>query len=261
MASVTRRFGALLLLGLWAACAWAEEAADAPSRRASSDEVREALRSELEAGPYRETSDPRAVAHTRAALMRRVLDKALGWLRGLGGWLSGVTGLGDVAAGPLMIVLLSIIGVVALALLGLLVYLILRTIRGQRVAHLKRAAEAARARGRSDDEELLSLTARRALMAARRAAEKSDYRLAVRYVFFALLLRLAETGALELDLRKTNREYQRDLRSATPERAVFDRVLDVFERKWYGLQEAVQADYGAVEDLVRPLVSAEGGRA
>jgi len=254
------RLAAGLLLLVWAVSAQAEEATEEATHRASPGEVREALHAELDEGPYRDTSDPRAMAQVRMTLTRRLLEKVVGWVRGLGGWLSGVTGLGNLTVGPLGTVLLVGVGILVTGLLALLIYLILRTIRGHRVAHLKRAAAAARA-VRSDDQELLSLTSRRALLAARRAAESGDYRLGIRYVFFALLLRLSEAGSLDLDLRQTGREYQRQLAAATPERMVYDQVLDVFERKWYGLQEAAGDDYGAVEALVRPLFSAEGGRA
>ena len=95
---------------------------------------------------------------------------------------------------------------------------------------------------------------------AREVAERGDYREAVRLVYIASLRRLAGSGLVVLQENRTNWEYQRGLRSRS--QPAYDLLLPgtrLFDRIWYGRQNATQTEYEqtvALHDSLPESVSA-----
>ncbi len=98
------------------------------------------------------------------------------------------------------------------------------------------------------------------LGAAHERALAGDYRGALRLAYIAALRRLAGSGLLVLEPNRTNWEYQRALRGAS--RPVYDTLLPatrLFDRVWYGEENATRAEYErvvAVHDAL-PATAAE----
>lgn len=89
------------------------------------------------------------------------------------------------------------------------------------------------------------------IFAAREAAARGDYRLAVHCAYWAGIARLQDSGALTPDRAKTPREY---LRALTKSKLVVPEVLadrnqalarltSRLEQTWYGYQHATEADF------------------
>ncbi len=92
---------------------------------------------------------------------------------------------------------------------------------------------------------------------ARALADRSDFREAVRYVYIASLRKLAGSGLVTLQENRTNWEYQRSLRSRSA--TVYDTLLPgtrLFDRIWYGRQNASRSEYESVVSLYDALPDA-----
>jgi hypothetical protein len=250
---------ALALLLTSVACGQQAGASSGPDGpvRPDAHAVRQALQEELASGQYIQTPDLRERAYARWSLSQQIIQGIVAMIQKAFSWihLPNFGRLGTPRISPQALLWGAI--TIALSALGLALYLILRHMRFRREDELRRAGrDEAFARG-ADERDLLSLTARRALLAARKAADEGDLRLAFRYLFYALLLWFREAGHLELNLKKTNREYLRLLSSELPERELYRTALDRFERTWYGFQTMGALEYRDFEEAVRPLV-AEG---
>ena len=80
---------------------------------------------------------------------------------------------------------------------------------------------------------------------AEQKARLGDYRLALRFVYLALLVTLDTNGVLRFDRSKTNWEYLRSLR-ASGRADVYDAMTPLtreFDRIWYGFANADASDY------------------
>ncbi|MBN2006095.1 MAG: DUF4129 domain-containing protein [Anaerolineae bacterium] len=99
----------------------------------------------------------------------------------------------------------------------------------------------------------MPLTASAALQEAQTRSTGGDYRTAMRYLYLSLLLLLDEREILRYDHTLTNREYARSLARLPQFAATFSRVVDVFDRVWYGHHEINVEEYteyaAQVEDL------------
>jgi hypothetical protein len=248
---------ALLLAAVCAAAVYAADPAPPVAGRASADAVRAAVEQEFATGGYVKTVDQRQALYTRMALMQRLTQGIVGLIQRLGGWIR-LPALGDLqglrALGPILLIAL---GVLAVLVLGTIVFFILRALRVRREDRLRVEATRGGPGHAEDERDLLSMTARRALVAARKAADEGDLRRAFRFAFYALLLWLRESGHLELDLRRTCREYLGLLPVELPERDLYRRSLDQFERKWYGLQPVSALEFDDLVASVRPLIAGE----
>ena len=97
------------------------------------------------------------------------------------------------------------------------------------------------------------LTSEEALARAQTFSRGGDYRSAVRYLYLSTLLLLDERGVLRYDRSRTNREYLRSV-SGRPEVAdTLRRVVEVFDRTWYGYQPLDAESYAAYEAAVNDL--------
>jgi tetratricopeptide (TPR) repeat protein len=80
---------------------------------------------------------------------------------------------------------------------------------------------------------------------AERKAQEGDYRLALRFIYLALLVALDTGGVLRFDRSRTNWEYLRALRASGRD-DVYQAMTPLtreFDRVWYGLAHADAADY------------------
>ena len=132
------------------------------------------------------------------------------------------------------IVIVLLTGVFALLVAVLVRWLRSRTARPQPLSLDETEAALVEAR---DTDSLRAL--------AEQKAQQGDYRLALRFVYLALLVTLDTNGVLRFDRSKTNWEYLRSLRAAG--RAdVYDAMAPLtreFDRIWYGFASAGAADY------------------
>ena len=90
---------------------------------------------------------------------------------------------------------------------------------------------------------------------AEQRAGAGDHRLALRYIYLALLVALDTGGVLRFDRSKTNWEYLRALR-AEGRGDVYDAMTPLtreFDRIWYGFARATRADYASARDLYQAL--------
>jgi hypothetical protein len=89
------------------------------------------------------------------------------------------------------------------------------------------------------------------IYAAREAAARADYRVAIHCAYWAGIARLQETGALAADRAKTPREYLTSLSKSklvVPEtlaarRKALHMLTARLEKIWYGYQLATEADF------------------
>ena len=74
-------------------------------------------------------------------------------------------------------------------------------------------------------------------------AENGEFRDAVRYLYLSLLLFLDNRQLISFRLSKTNREYLSELRKSSRDMERFAGLVQLFERKWYGMEDCTESDY------------------
>ena len=91
------------------------------------------------------------------------------------------------------------------------------------------------------------LPANRWLVLAEEFTAKGDLRLAMRALYLATLAYLAEHQMITIEIYKSNREYEQELRRRAHEReellVTFSKSLNLFERVWYGMYRIPRADF------------------
>ncbi|MCS7059549.1 MAG: DUF4129 domain-containing protein [Anaerolineae bacterium] len=97
-------------------------------------------------------------------------------------------------------------------------------------------------------------TSAEAVTRAQHASALQDYRLAVRLLYLACLLRLDERGALRYDRTQTNREYVRQIADRPALAEALRQVVEVFDDVWYGFRPITPQGYQAFEQHVRQLL-------
>lgn len=142
---------------------------------------------------------------------------------------------------PLLRYALTGLGVAAL---GAALFFALRGMLGGLVGEKELDLEAA------GDE---NLTATRALNRAEALAGGGDYRTAVRYLYLSTLLLLEEKGLLRYDRSLTNREYLRSVADFPKLAMALRRVIEIFERVWYGYELLDGPAYRRYADWVKEL--------
>ena len=114
---------------------------------------------------------------------------------------------------------------------------------------LVREAQLPAEEGASDE----LLTSQGALKRAETLSTQGDYRNAVRYLYLSSLLVLDEQGLMRYDRSRTNREYLRSV-SSRPELAnPLRKVIDVFDRVWYGFEAVDETTYKSYVEHVEEL--------
>ena len=91
------------------------------------------------------------------------------------------------------------------------------------------------------------LPANRWLMLAEEFTAKGELRLAMRALYLATLAYLAEHEMITIEIYKSNREYERELRRRAHESkellVIFSKSLNLFERVWYGMYRIQRSDF------------------
>lgn len=85
------------------------------------------------------------------------------------------------------------------------------------------------------------------------AAERGDFRDAVRLAYWAGVYRLEELGLWKTDRTRTHREYLRLLPSGHPQRDTFAEITRRFELAWYAHLESSLAEFQAVVQNLEKL--------
>ena len=80
-----------------------------------------------------------------------------------------------------------------------------------------------------------------------------DHRSAVRYLYLSALLTLEERALLQHNRSQTNREYLRSVAHVPHLAARLSRVIDVFERVWYGYHAIDETAYARYRNWVIEL--------
>lgn len=70
-----------------------------------------------------------------------------------------------------------------------------------------------------------------------------DIRAAIRKAYIALLVELGDRKVISLAQHKTNRDYLNSVRSLPPLFSTMGGLTDIFERHWYGLEQATTDDW------------------
>ncbi len=84
---------------------------------------------------------------------------------------------------------------------------------------------------------------------AEQAAAVGRYRDAIRLLYRALLSQLDAEGLIDYDQTKTNWEYLNATRSVAALYKPFAKLTMLFDRKWYGLEQAGVSDYQRCREL------------
>jgi hypothetical protein len=96
---------------------------------------------------------------------------------------------------------------------------------------------------------------------ARQAAGRDDYRNAVRCLYLAALLQLRADGALPKSGNSGATDHenlrllQKKLGAATPGFQAFNRLVRIFQEKWYGLKSCGPTDYQTAAQLFATIAS------
>jgi hypothetical protein len=96
---------------------------------------------------------------------------------------------------------------------------------------------------------------------AHEAAERDDYRNAVRCLYLAALLQLRADGVLPKNGVSGATDYenlrllQKKLGAATPGFQAFSRLVRIFQEKWYGLKNCGPTDYQTAAQLFALITS------
>jgi cbb3-type cytochrome oxidase subunit 3 len=91
------------------------------------------------------------------------------------------------------------------------------------------------------------LPANRWLVLAEEFSAKGELRLAMRALYLATLAYLAEQELITIEVYKSNREYEQELKRRAHDReemlSIFSKSLNLFERVWYGMYRIPRSDF------------------
>jgi hypothetical protein len=93
------------------------------------------------------------------------------------------------------------------------------------------------------------------LAEAEALARRGELRAAIRRAYIALLVELGERKIISLAQHKTNRDYLRSVRNSEPLYANVKVLTESFERHWYGLAGATEADWLAFRSGYKAVIS------
>jgi Domain of unknown function (DUF4129) len=86
-------------------------------------------------------------------------------------------------------------------------------------------------------------------------ARRGELRAAIRKAYVALLVELGDRKVISLAQHKTNRDYLRSMRHLEPLHVNVQQLTDSFERHWYGLDSATEADWVAFRNGYKQTLS------
>lgn len=139
--------------------------------------------------------------------------------------------------------------ILLILLVAILAYIFVRTWQRRRPRSIAIVSAAAAAAPDLTDENVKAddLSTHRWLTLAGELAEKGELRLAMRALYLATLAHLADHEMITIEVYKSNREYERELKRRAHEHkellSIFSSNLNFFERVWYGMYRIAQADF------------------
>jgi hypothetical protein len=146
---------------------------------------------------------------------------------------------------PVRVVLILLL----LLFLVVLTFVFLRIRRRHRTGSIEAVAAGVAPRPDLNDEGTKAddLPANRWLLLAEEFSTKRELRLAMRALYLATLAYLAEHEMITIEIYKSNREYEQELKRRTHERKelhiIFSKSLNLFERVWYGRYRIQRAEF------------------
>jgi hypothetical protein len=146
---------------------------------------------------------------------------------------------------PVRVVLILLLSL----LLAILIFIFVRTWRRFRSEPIEKTSTAAAPIPDLNDEGIKAddLPAGRWLAMAKDLTEKGELRPAMRALYLATLAHLAEHDMITIEMYKSNRDYEKELKRRAHERKelllMFAKSLNVFERVWYGMYAIARLDF------------------
>lgn len=134
-------------------------------------------------------------------------------------------------------------------LIAALTFVLVRIWQRRRTGHSEStiAAAAPMPDLRDDDIKADDLPVHRWLTLAGEMIEAGDLRLAMRALYLATLAHLAENEMISIEIYKSNREYEQELRRRAHEKkemlTVFSKSLTIFEQVWYGMYQITRSEF------------------
>jgi hypothetical protein len=139
--------------------------------------------------------------------------------------------------------------VLLILLVAILAYIFVRIWQRRRPAAVEVVSAPAAAAPDLTDENVKAddLSTHRWLTLAGDLAEKGELRLALRALYLATLAHLADHEMITIEVYKSNREYESELKRRAHEHqellSIFSSNLNFFERVWYGMYRIAKADF------------------
>jgi hypothetical protein len=143
----------------------------------------------------------------------------------------------------------AVIILLVLLFIAVLIFVVIRIWRRHRTEPIEAAAAGVAPLPDLNDESTKAddLPANRWLILAEEFTAKGELRLAMRALYLATLAYLAEHEMITIEIYKSNREYERELRRRAHEReellVIFSKSLNLFERVWYGMYRIQRSDF------------------
>lgn len=139
--------------------------------------------------------------------------------------------------------------ILLILLVAILAYIFVRIWQRRRPRSAEIVSAAAAAAPDLTDENVKAddLSTQRWLTLAGELAEKGELRLAMRALYLATLAHLADHEMITIEVYKSNREYECELKRRAHEHqellSIFSSNLNFFERVWYGMYRIARADF------------------
>ncbi len=215
---------------------------------------------EAEYGPVAEAFD---------WLMRQlkvILKKIWEWFEAFLDWLSGFlpkakSGHPASSSGWKDSVRLLLVALLLLAVIAL-VFFLYRFWQRRQSTPLEIASEAVPSVPDIADEGVQAdeLPSNRWLNMARELLNKGSFRLATRALYLTVLAYLAELDLLKIEIYKSNRDYERELRRRAHENTEllmdFTHMVELFDWAWYGMHDVSRSDvenYAAIQERIMAI--------
>ena len=181
------------------------------------------------------------------------LEKIGGWVKKLIEWLEGLLPKPDrkpaVKDGDWITPIRMVLIVLLMIMLAVLVYIFVKIWQRRRPGPVEDISAVVAPTPDLNDESIKAddLSTNRWLTLAREFADKGELRLAMRALFLATLAHLADHEMITIEVYKSNREYESELKRRAHEHpeliSIFAASLNFFESVWYGMYRILQADF------------------
>ena len=186
-------------------------------------------------------------------MVQRGLKKIGSWIKIVIEWLEGKLPepdwKPDTSSGSWITPVRAALLMLIVLLLAILVFVFVRIWKRRQPAPVEAVSAVAVRTPDLTDEHIKAddLSSNRWLDLAAEFVEKGDLRLAMRALYLATLAHLADQEMITIDLYKSNREYERELKRRAHGHkellSIFAGSLNLFERVWYGMHRIARTDF------------------